>query len=162
MSLTSSPRESSKGDRLRITKLENSAQFPHWWMQLTEYLFLKLHITNPTQLKREDTLDSAFFKKSHPVAFKAAIGIDAEGHAVVDADGKPVHPLYANTTFCDICFTFALKNGKGFHTWVYNIYIDIRACLSEEIYEKTSSVAVGDIVFFFFFFLSSVSLAPSG
>ena len=107
---------------------------------------MKLHITNPTQLKREDTLDSAFFKKSHPVAFKAAIGIDAEGNAVVDADGKPVHPLYANTTFRDICFTFALKNGKGFHTWVYNIYIDIRACLSEEIYEKTSSVFVGDIV----------------
>ena len=107
-------------------------------MLLQDHLFKKIHNTNMDKLTTAKTLDSTYFKE-HAV-FKQDYKDASKA-----ADGTKVDP-FTNPDFVDKCKTHAFEEGEGFKDWLYNMYADIRASLSDKIQDQTGGVTRGDLI----------------
>jgi hypothetical protein len=117
------------------TKLEGATNYNKWQFALQTKFFQCAKLTNLAAITRPVTLSKGFFK----VHFK-----DDYKDASSDDDGA-VDP-FDNAPFVQQCFDYALGNGDGFADWVYNAFAGIHESLSDDIAEKITGVATGDVV----------------
>ena len=90
------------------------------------------------RLTEAATLDPKYFEKH--ADFK-----DDYKSAAKDDDNNKVDP-FDDAVFLQACFEHALAEGTGFHDWLYPLYADVRASLSDEIQDQTEGVDRGDLV----------------
>ena len=118
--------ESTAKDRLVLFKLRDASEYPRWKMLLQDHLFKKLHNTNMDKLTTAATLDAKYFA-AHP-DFKEECKTASK-----DANNDKVDPL-SDPDFCGRCKIYAFEEGEGFQNWLYTIYADVRAALSDKIH----------------------------
>ena len=122
--------------RTSLFKLDGASNYRRWKSQLQDHMFRKVHNTNMDTLTMAKTLDSKFFKKEFSMEYKAASK---------DSAGVEVDPM-DDEGFVKLCSASALKTGVGFEPWLYDMYADVRAALSDKIQDQTAGVARGNLV----------------
>jgi hypothetical protein len=121
---------------LILFKLTDATNYTRWRNQLQDHLFFIFHNNDMDKLKTSDTLDPDFFKTIFPNEHKAASK---------DANGQKQDPLI-DPDFLKMCTDHAFDTSKGFFTWLYSVYAEIRNALSDTIQEQTAGVIRGDLV----------------
>ena len=124
--------------KCKIPKLENASQHARWKSSTQDHMFKLMHNSNIDTLRNADTLDPAYFEKHFNDDYQAASKHGAEVRDPFDNEDDPDFP--------ELCFQHALSTGRGFHGWVYALYTDLRASLSDDIQDKTGGVPRGDLV----------------
>jgi hypothetical protein len=146
--------EHTRKNRAPLFKLTCAAEYQDWRSLLQNDIFEKTHNNNMDRLTTADTLDKKFFAKLHADDFEAK-PVPPESKAAVvqeaaiefkkisaDTNGRP----WSHAGLLKKCTEHALVTGEGFLNWVYTLFGDIFAGLSNEIRGKVSGVVLGDVV----------------
>jgi hypothetical protein len=118
------------------TKLEGATNYNKWQSALQTKFFQCARLTSLASITRDVTLQKSFFKNHFKDDYKEASS-DDEGSAVDPFDDAP---------FVEQCFDYALGSGEGFVGWVYNAFAGIQESLSDDVADKITGGACGDVV----------------
>ena len=125
--------------KIKIPKLENAAGYGRWRSALSDHIFSIAQGAVPTNIDMitiRDILHSEVFKKKFPNKYNAA------KHAVKDEEDDE---SFDHAPYLEFCAEHARKRAEGYYVWVYRLFADIRASLSEQVHEQTAGVNQGDI-----------------
>jgi hypothetical protein len=118
------------------TKLEGATNYNQWQNAMQSKFFQCARITCLSSITRDVTLNRIFFKAHFKEDWKDASQDDEE---------NKVDP-FDDELFVQQCFDYALVNGEGFVDWVYNAFTGIQESLSDDIADRITGVACGDVV----------------
>ena len=126
----------SSTKKLALFRLADASQHSRWRSTLQDYMFARIRNTDMDLLTQADTLDEKYFMKEYKQEHAAASK---------DALNAKVDPM-TDATFIKLCTDHAFRTGEGFHDWLYGMYADVRAALSDKIQDQTAGVTRGDLV----------------
>ena len=117
-------------------QLDDASQHGLWKETLQDHMFRKTRNVDMDALTTVDTLDEKFFKSEFKAEYKAASADDEDDR---------VDPM-EDVDFIQLCTEHAFKTGQGFHSWLYDLFADIKGSLGEKIRSQTGTVKRGDLV----------------
>ena len=129
----------------KLFKLEGASHFNKWKNLLQDHMFKKIRNTNMDQLTMADILNEGIFKKLKDNKWKSLPEDAKNERTYAEASTATDKDPLDDPEFLQRCTSHAFATGEGFHEWLYGLYADVRAALSDEIQEQTGGVHRGDL-----------------
>lgn len=149
MTTITATKDKTDVDKLKLFQLKDASHYTRWKNRLQDHMFRKIRNNNMDQLTTADTLDEDFFKKldrdDGPFMYSPTEESKSTRTYKEASDATDKRPM-TDPEFLEKCKEHAFATGRGFHEWLYVLYADVRAALSDDIQEQTAGVAQGDLV----------------